>query len=223
MAGVLAPEYGARFGHYPLYKRVAHPGHHRGPPVFTYDLRDRLGTNEVVQDDLTRVLLQHRLGHDGCRGRPAHWFGLVVDQEAPVRVPVKSQAHVGSLFQDSCSQISQVGRLDGVGRVVGEIAIQLAVHNFEIEGQALEDGGDHETAHAVGRVGHHAQRLQSVTVDETTDLFRVGSQHITVADRPPLILGHLAQVTRLHRRADFPSPDSMPTGRAPARHSLMPL
>ena len=58
-------------------------------------------------------------------------------------------------------QVALVGGLQRVGGVVRERAVELAVHDLELERrQALEDRGHDQAAHAVGGVGDDAQRPQ---------------------------------------------------------------
>ena len=63
-------------------------------------------------------------------------------------------------------QVALVLGLDRVGRVVRERAVELAVHDLELERQALEHRRDDQAAHAVGGVGHDLAAAQRVDVDE---------------------------------------------------------
>ena len=92
-------------------------------------------------------------------------------------------------------------------------------------GSPLEGLRDHEATHTVGRVGHDLERAQRGGVDERADVLGVFLEHL-----PPLVATRLRHVgrTRDERAAaawsrTSASPVSCPTGRAPARHILIPL
>ena len=118
--------------------------------------------------------------------RTRHRLALVVDEEAPVGVAVEGQPDVGAGLEDPRLQGHQVLGLDGVGRMVGEGAVQLAEEDLEMERQAGEHRGHHQAAHAVGGVGDDlaggAARRAS-TKDRT--LVGVVVQHVDVGVTVP--------------------------------------
>ena len=66
-------------------------------------------------------------------------------------------------------QVALVGRLQRIGRVVRERAVELAVHHLELDlRQPLEHGRHDEAAHAVGGVGDDAHRRASRRRRRTT-------------------------------------------------------
>ena len=74
----------------------------------------------------------------------------LVDQEHPVGVAVEREADVGTGVEHPRLQVHEVRRLDRVGGMVGERAVELGVHQLELDGQTGEHGGHHQAAHAVG-------------------------------------------------------------------------
>ena len=87
---------------------------------------------------------------DGETARP-----LLVDDEAAVGVAVEGQADVGPLGDDPRLEVDQVLRLDRVGLVVGEGAVELEVHRHELDRSVpsrVEDRRRGVAGHAVAGV-----------------------------------------------------------------------
>ena len=72
---------------------------------------------------------------------PDRPLALLVDQEHPVGVAVEGQPDVGADLEHPGLQVGLVLRLDRVGRVVGEGAVELAVDDLEIEREASNTAG----------------------------------------------------------------------------------
>ena len=156
---------------------------------------------------------------------PGQGLGLVVDQEHPVGVAVEGEADVGPHLEHPGLEVLEVLGLDGVGRVVGEAAVELGVHQLDVERKALEHLGGHQSPHAVAGVGHHLERTEHRAVDERPHVVAELVQQVEGADRPvPAASGGLVGPTSLSTMAWMSRrPVSWPTGRAPGRHSLIPL
>jgi hypothetical protein len=159
----------------------------------------RLGLDEgEVVDDGARAAVAREFadGHrGGDRGRGDR-FAALVDDEAPVGVAVEGEAvegeaEVRALFTDALLD-HEVRRVQGVGLVVGEGAVELEVQGYEGEGQAFEDGGDGVAAHAVARVDDDLEGADSGQVDECAQVCRVVVQRIGTGDRSPPRAGVLA-------------------------------
>ena len=188
-------------------------------------LGDGLGADQVVEDGAAGVLLEQGGGHHGGGGRPGQGLGLVVDEEHPVGVAVEGEADVGPHLEHPGLQVLEVLGLDGVGRVVGEGAVELGVHQLHVEGEALEHLGGDQSAHAVAGVGHHLERAAAPTGRRRTGRGRrtrpAGRGELTEPGGASPGSG-LAGPPR-----PWPGcrgrPVSWPTGRAPGRHSLIPL
>ena len=110
-----------------------------------------------------RALASSRDGDQGGdRGRGDRLAALV-DDEAAVGVAVEGEAEVGAVLADRGLEVDEVLRVERVGLVVGEGAVQLEVHRDERRaGRPVEDGGDGVAAHAVARVDDDLQRADAV-------------------------------------------------------------
>ena len=80
-------------------------------------------------------------------------------------------------------QGGEVFGLDRVGRMVGEGSVELPEEDADIEGKALEDDRGDQTTHAVGGVGHDAQRLEGVDVDEGAHVVGVLVEQVPMLQR----------------------------------------
>ena len=116
-----------------------------------------------MDDRRARVLGQLAGGDQrGDRGRRDRLAALV-DHEAAVGVAVEGQAEVGAVLAHRALQVDQVGRVQRVGLVVGEGAVQLEVERHDLQRQRRQDGvaehgRDGVAAHAVAGVDDHLQR-----------------------------------------------------------------
>ena len=90
-------------------------------------------------------------------------LAALVDDEAAVGVAVEGEAEVGAGLAHPRLEVDDVLRVERVGLVVGERAVQLEVHRDEFERQALEDRGDGVAAHAVARVDDDLQRADAAS------------------------------------------------------------
>lgn len=155
---VLAAEDRAVCGHLRLDEGVADPGADRGAAVFAYDLRDREGGDQVVDDRAPAAVAGQFPGRDqgGDRRRGDARASLVHD-EAAVRVAVEGQAEVGALGHHPGLEVDDVRGVERVGLVVRERAVQLEVHRDQFEPQACEDRRDRVAAHAVAGVHDHLE------------------------------------------------------------------
>ena len=90
-----------------------------------------------------------------------------VDHEDSVGVAVEREAEVEATRHHACSQVALVGRLQRVGGMVRERAVELGVHDLEFDaGQPLHHRRHDESAHAVGGVGDDLHRADVGRVDE---------------------------------------------------------
>lgn len=165
-----------------------------------------------------------RRDQGGDRGRRDALTPLV-DDEAAVRVAVEGEAEVGALGHDPGLEVHEVLRVEGVGLVVGEGAVEFEVHRYEVDGQVREDGGDGVAAHAVARVDDDLQRTDRGDVDQGQQVGRVVGEGVAPGDgagggdrpwgpgRGPL----------LDQGADLGEPRVLAHRGGAARQSLMPL
>ena len=128
---------------------------------------------------------QHGGGEDRRRRRAGQPDPQLVDDEHPVGVAVEGQPDVEPAGQHPGPQVALVGRLQRVGGVVRERAVELAVHHLELDlRQALEHGRHDEPAHPVGRVGDDPQRPQRRRVDERQDVVDELGQQVGLPAAP---------------------------------------
>ena len=127
----------------------------------------------------------------------------LVDHEDAIGVAVERQADVEAAGHHAGPQVALVGRLQRVGRVVRERAVELGIHDLELEhAEAIEHGGDDEAAHPVGGVGDDPPRAQGVDVDERHDVVdEVGEQVLLAAPPGPLRRRRAASVEDVARSA----------------------
>ena len=117
------------------------------------------------------MLAEHADGQHRRRRRARDAGARLVDHEDPIGISVERQADVEATSDDAGPDVALVGRLQRVGRVVGERAVELAVHHLQFDGgQAIEHRRHDESAHSVRCVGDHAQRAQLLDVDERHDV-----------------------------------------------------
>ena len=121
---------------------------------------------------------QRHRRQDRRRRRPGQAGAGLVDDEHPVGIAVERQADVEPAGHHPGAQVALVRRLQRVGRVVREGAVELGIHHLELEhAEPVEHGRDDEAAHAVGGVGDDPARAQGVDVDERHDVVdEVGEQ-----------------------------------------------
>ena len=111
---------------------------------------------------------------DECRDdRGRDDVAPLVDDEAAVGVAVEGQPHVGPDLADLGLQVAQVLRVDRVGLVVGERAVELEVHRHHVEREPGEDPRDGVAAHAVAGVDGHLERADAGQVDELVEVVGV--------------------------------------------------
>ena len=210
MAGVLAGEGRPLLGHGLLDDRVADPGPYGPSAVLGDHLGYRPGADQVVEHRGPWLALEHPTGHQGGGRRSGDRAGSLVNQEYPVGIAVKGQTHIGAHVQHPGLQVAEVLRLDRIGRMVGERAVQLWVQQVQLEGQACEDGGHDQAAHTVSRVSYHPEGPQGLHVDEGPDVVGKGGQQVQAGGRATTralvepaghIGGHLGQPRVIADRA----------------------
>ena len=135
----------------------------------------------------------------GDRAR-AHRLAALVHGEAAVGVAVEGQAEVGALDHHALLQVHEVGRVERVGLVVGEGAVELEVERHEVDADEIaEHGGHGVAAHAVARVDDDLERPDAREVDEATQVGGVVGEEVALGDPAAARPGGHA---RLHGRPD---------------------
>ena len=129
-----------------------------------------------------RKPFEDRARDERCRQRPAHRLRAIVDEEHSIGVAVEREPDVGALVDDRGLQVTEVLRLDGVGRMVGEGAVELAEEDRRAEWQAFEDRGHDESTDAVRRVRDDAKWRERTHVDERMDVRDELGEQVTLLD-----------------------------------------
>ena len=126
---------------------------------------------------------QLALGDHGGHRRRRHRLAALVDDEAAVGVAVECQPDVGTRLDDEALQVDQVGRIERVGLVIRERAVEFEVqrhHRHRRNRAEYRRGG--QACHPVARVDGHPQRSQRGHVDQRPQKGAVVVEHIAVAD-----------------------------------------
>ena len=157
MRRVLATEDRIGLGHDLFDERVTDLGAHGNPTVLADHFGYRLRADQVVQHGGTRMGAQHGSRQQRGCGRATEAAAGLVDDEHAVGITVEGETYIEAARHNPRLQVALVGWLQRVGGVVGEGAVELAVHDFQGElRQTLEHGRHDEPAHAVGGVGDDA-------------------------------------------------------------------
>ncbi len=223
MRGVLAAEDRAVLGHLGLDEGVADAGADGGPAVLAYDLGDRPGGDQVVDDGALAAVAGQLAGGDQSRDRGGgDACAALVDDEAAVRVAVEGEAEVGALGEDAVLEVGDVLRVQWVGLVVGEGPVELEVHGYEVEGKTREDGGDGVAAHAVARVHDDLERPDPGEADEAQQVCGVVREGVALGDRARGGGGGGETALRplLDQRADLGQAGVLAHGRGPGAAQL---
>ena len=102
-------------------------------------------------------------GRDRGRG---DGLAPLVDDEAAVGVAVEGEAEVGALSRTRAWRSTMFFGSSGLASWLGKVPSSSKYIGYEVEGQALEDGGDGVAAHAVARVHDDLERPDAGQVDE---------------------------------------------------------
>ena len=103
----------------------------------------------------------------------------------------------------------------------GAVGLEVAAHDLELR-QVLEHGREHRAGHPVRRVDHDLQRLDRLDVDEREHALDVLRARCRSA-RPCPCGRRAADPVPCARSRISSSPDSPPTGSAPARTIFSPV
>ena len=171
-------------GHDRLDVAVSNPGANGDAAPLGDHLRHRLRDDQIVNDRRTGVFAQHGGGDDRRRCRTRQTLALLVDQKHAVGIAVEGQAHISTHLEHPGPEVGLILGLQRVGGVVGEAAVELAVHHLQLRVEALERCGHDQATHAVGNVGDHREGAEAVDVDEAAHvvnklLEHVGGRHQT--------------------------------------------
>ena len=179
---MLAAEHRSALRHLGLDERMADPGAHRHAAVRRDDLRHGAGGDQVVDDRGARLAGQLPGGDQRGDHRGRDGLAALVHHEAPVGVSVEGEPDVGVVLGHRALQVAQVLRVDGVGLVVRERAVEVEVERDQRDRQPLEDLGHGVARHPVAGVHRHRERPDRRDVDELAQVLRVAGKQVPPGD-----------------------------------------
>ena len=190
---MLAAEDRVGLGHQRLDVRMADAGAHGRAAALVDQLGHRARGDQVVDDGRAGLTGQLTIGDQRRHRRRRHGVALLVDDEAAVGVAVERQAYISTVGDDLPLQIHQVGRVQRVGLVVGERAVELEVQRQQGD---RPHGAQHSRrgvpAHAVSGVDRDPQWTQRRHIDQRTQEGAVLGEHVALLDRAggAVVAGH---------------------------------
>ena len=110
----------------------------------------------------------------------AHALRALVDQEHAIGITVEREPDVGVMLEHSGFQVALVLRVDRVGRMVGERAVQLGEQMDQRDREPRQHGGHHQPAHPVRGVGDDRERPHRARVDERQHVICVRIQEVAL-------------------------------------------
>ena len=123
--------------------------------------------------------------------------------------------------QDRGPQVALVLRVDRVGGMVRERAVELREEVMQRDREPLQHRRRDEAAHPVRGVGDHGERPHGRRVEERQDVLDVGGEQIALLDRAGL--AGRRELPSRPSRGSRGGRVSSPTGRAPDRQNFNPL
>ena len=144
-------------------------------------------------------------------------------REHPVGVAVEGEPEVRPALKDGRAKIGLVLRLDGVGRMVREGAVQVHVQRDERGRQPFEQRRDHQPGHPVGRVGRHGQRRERRQVGKRQQVIEEFLSQIGVRNRPGGSGGRLGRVQSVREVANLGQPRLLADRRGAGPAQLEPV
>jgi hypothetical protein len=193
----------------------------RRPPRLATTLGHRPGGDLVDDDGAAGLAGQFLLRDHRGDHRRLHHLAALVDDEAPIGVPVEHQADVGAVVADRLLGGHEVLGDQRVGHVVGEPPVQLQVEPDDVEPERPQHRARREPGHAVPGVHDDLQRSQPVQIDQRAQVFPVAGQEVDLAALPPGVGAGAGTEPMAVRRSA--TSDSGLTGAASGRQNLMPL
>src|SRR6185437_8272030 len=162
---------------------VADPGAHRDAARLGDDLGHGARGYQVVDDGRARLAGQFPGGDQRGDHRRRDRLAALVHHEAAVGVAVEGQPDVRSVLGHRALEVAQVLRVDGVGVVVRERAVELEVERDQRDRETLEDLRHGVARHPVARVHDDLERPDRGDVDELPQVIGVPGEQVPRGDR----------------------------------------
>ena len=136
----------------------------------------------VVEDLRARFLLEDRFGEQSRDEVAGNELAGVVDEEAPIGVPVEGDAEIGLICMHLLDDELTIFGQQWVRLVVREGRVGLEEVPHGVDREALENRPEHDSAHAVRSVDHDAEGLDGVGADEGQDGIDPARPDVLLAD-----------------------------------------
>ena len=221
---VLATEDRAGLGHQRLDVGVPDARAHGGAAALDDQFGHGARGDQVVDDGGADLAAEFPPGHQRGHRRRRNRLAEFVDDETAVGVAVEGQSDVGAgLAARGACRSTRFAGSSGLASWLGNVPSSSKNSGSSvIDGIGAQHRGRGVAAHAVARVDGHPQRPQRGDVDQRPQEVAVVGEHVAVGRSVPAApswAGTPAMTSSLM----VVRPVSLPTGLAPARHSLMPL
>ena len=222
MRGDLAREERVLLAHAVLDERVADPVDERRPARLLDRARHGPARAHVVDHLLARLLREHRLREQRRDEVARDELAAVVDEEAAVGIAVVGDSEIGAQRARLLDDEGAVLREQRVRLVVRERAVGLEVALDDVElRESGQDGREHRPGHAVRGVDDDPERADGLLVHEGEHL-RDEAVPDVGRSRPRRVARRRRTSPRRACRTSW-SPESPPTGSAPARTIFIPV
>ena len=166
VAGHFAGEQCAGFLHLGLDETVAGLPQ-RGLAAACADPVEQVARGFHVEDDFgARVARQHVVGEQHQLAVGENDGAVLHHHAQAVAVAVEGQAEFGVAGFQARDQVGEVLRLRGVGVVIGEIAVDLAEHFFDLAAECAVQGASEGARHAVAAVDDELHRPRELDVGD---------------------------------------------------------
>ena len=112
---------------------------------------------QVVDDRRARMLQEKRFGEQRGDEIAADERARAVDEEAAIGVAVPGDADIRLLVDDALHDVAAVFLDQRIGFVIGKPAVDLEAEPRRPAGEAIEEPGRDEPAHAAAGVEHDVE------------------------------------------------------------------
>ena len=177
MARQFTGEAGVGIAHLLLDEGVPHAAHQGRAAVLLDHLFDRPAAAQVIED-VALLAGQHVLGDQGRDHIHCHDGAVFIDKPHAVGIAVKRHTEIVRAFTDHRLQRHERLRLERIGLVVGEGAVQLLEDRIDLD-QAIQHACL-DRAHRVGHISRNLDRPRDLGM--RPDVRRVFSGDVVLAD-----------------------------------------
>ncbi|MNM38743.1 hypothetical protein D3C81_495070 [compost metagenome] len=171
VAAHLARQFGVGLAHLRLHQRVPGLPHQRAAAIAQHVIGQLAGALHVVDHHRARIAHQHVGGEQHQQTVGVDDLAFARDHAEAIAITIERNAEIGAEALDRLHQVFQVGRFAGIGVVVGEGAVDIAVQRNDFGADRFQQLRREGTGHAVARIGDHLQRaVQLHVIGNTLDV-----------------------------------------------------